>query len=831
MTARETELRLSGLRCAGCVGKVEKALLAVTGVTEASVNLADRTARVAGTASSEELINAVESVGFGAEPAFAVQDSAIISVASMNCASCVGKIEKSLQGIDGVKGTVNLADKTVLLESTRSSAIHKEIHSVLAALEKAGFPGTVMNLEEGSFEKQQDQQEEEDRRRYRYLLKHTAIALGLGVPLMIWGMVTGEMGVSNTQEQVAWGVVGVLTGLILYFSGGHFFTGMWQSLTHRNANMDTLVALGTGAAWLFSMIVVLFPEWLPASARHVYFEASAMIIGLINLGHALELRARGKASEAVKRLLGLQAKTARVIRDGKELDIPVQQVHKGDTLRVRPGEKIPVDGIIVDGNSFVDESMLTGEPIPVEKKVGDALTAGTLNKNGSLLFTAEKVGSETALAQIIALVKKAQSSKMPIARLADKISSIFVPAVILIAILAAAVWFFAGPEPKVAHMLVVATTVLIIACPCALGLATPMSVMVGVGKAAELGILIRKGDALQQASKLTTLVLDKTGTITEGRPTVTEIVSLEPYTETKLLTLAVSLEQASEHPLAEAIVEFGQSKPVDFKTVDAFQAIPGHGVSGKVDGHVLLLGNEKLMTDNGLNVENLVGKAEQLAEQGQTPMFMAIDHQLAGIISVSDPIRSDSQAAIKRLHKLGIKVVMLTGDNRLTAQAIARQAGIDEFHAEVLPEDKAEHVKQLQRLLYKSGHKVGMAGDGLNDAPALAQSDVGFAIGTGTDVAIESADVTLMGASLHGVADAIELSRATLRNIKQNLFGAFIYNSLGIPIAAGILFPFTGMLLNPVIAGGAMALSSVTVVSNANRLRWFKPSANKLQIS
>ena len=411
----------------------------------------------------------------------------------MNCASCVGKIEKSLQGIDGIKGIVNLADKTVLVESVSNTDIFKDIDTVLAALDKAGFPGTVLNLEEGSFEQQQEQQEAEDRRRYRYLLKHTAIALGLGIPLMIWGMVTGEMGVNNTQEQVAWGVVGVLTGLILYFSGGHFFTGMWQSLKHRNANMDTLVALGTGSAWLFSMIVVLFPEWLPASARHVYFEASAMIIGLINLGHALELRARGKTSEAVKRLLGLQAKTARVIREGKELDIPVQQVRKGDTLRVRPGEKIPVDGKIVDGNSFVDESMLTGEPIPVEKNVGDAITAGTLNKNGSLLFTAEKVGSETALAQIIALVKKAQSSKMPIARLADRISSIFVPAVILIAILAAAVWFFVGPEPKVAHMLVVTTTVLIIACPCALGLATPYVSHGGGGESSGTGYFDPQG--------------------------------------------------------------------------------------------------------------------------------------------------------------------------------------------------------------------------------------------------------------------------------------------------------------------------------------------------
>ncbi|MFK0573166.1 heavy metal translocating P-type ATPase [Endozoicomonas sp.] len=820
MTPRETELKLSGLRCASCVGKVEKALLAVTGVSEASVNLADRTALVAGTASSEELINAIESIGFGAGVVSRLQTSTIFSIPSMNCASCVGKIEKALQSIHGVKASVNLADKIVLAESTSDTGIHQYTHSILEQLEQAGFPGKELDPGQESYEEQQQQQEAEDKRRYRYLIKHTVIALSLGIPLMIWGMVTGEMSVNNTQEQIAWGIVGILTGLILFISGGHFFTGMWQSLKHRNANMDTLVATGTGAAWLFSMMVVLFPDWLPESARHVYFEASAMIIGLINLGHALELRARGKTSEAVKRLLGLQAKTARVVRNGQELDIPIQQVQKGDTLRVRPGENIPVDGKVLEGSSFVDESMLTGEPIPVKKSNGDAITAGTLNKNGSLLFIAEKVGSETALAQIIALVKKAQSSKMPIARLADKIASIFVPAVIMIALLAAAVWFFVGPEPKVAHMLVVATTVLIIACPCALGLATPMSMMVGVGKAAELGILIRKGDALQQASKLTTLVLDKTGTITEGRPTVTQMVALHPYTDADLLTMAGSLEQASEHPLAEAIVGSSQSRQLTLKAVNDFQAIPGHGVSGKVEDDELLLGNAKLMADHDINTDSLTAQVEQLAGQGQTPMFMAVDGHLAGIISVSDPIRSDSQAAIKRLHQLGIKVVMLTGDNRLTAKAIARQAGIDEFHAEVLPEDKAGHVQQLQQ----EGQTVGMAGDGINDAPALARADVGFAIGTGTDIAIESADVTLMGSSLHGVADAIELSRATLRNIKQNLFGAFVYNSLGIPIAAGILFPFTGMLLNPVIAGGAMALSSVTVVSNANRLKWFQPT-------
>lgn len=749
MTTTETALTLTGLNCASCVAKVEKALSSVAGVTAVSVNLADRTALVGGTAATQELIDAVEAAGFGAGMAAGGQTSTLA--------------------------------------------------------------GASQQLE---------QQALEDHRRYHYLLTHTAIALGLGLPLMVWGMATGEMGVNNTQDQLAWGLVGILTGLMLMISGRHYFSGAWSAIKHGNTNMDTLVALGTGSAWLFSMIVVLFPFWLPASARHVYFEASAMIIGLINLGHALELRARGKTSEAVKRLLGLQAKTARVVRDGQELDIPVEQVVKGDIIRLRPGEKVPVDGRVLEGNSYVDESMLTGEPMAVGKGAGDGVSAGTLNKNGTLLFSAEKVGSETALAQIIALVKKAQSTKMPIARLADRISAVFVPGVILIAIIAAVVWYLVGPEPKIAHMLVVTTTVLIIACPCALGLATPMSVMVGVGKAAELGILIRKGDALQKAGKLTTLVLDKTGTITEGKPAVTRLVAQQPYTEMALLALAASLEQASEHPLAEAIVQYGQEQQCSLMPVSDFQAVAGHGVSGRVEQRLVLLGNDKLMADHGIDTAALITVCEQLAQQGQTPMFVAIDGQLAGLIGVSDPIRADSQSAIRRLHKLGVRVVMLTGDNQLTATAVARQVGIDEFYGEVLPVNKAGHIAQLQQ----EGQRVGMAGDGINDAPALAQADVGFAIGTGTDVAIESADVTLMRSSLHSVADAIELSKATLGNIKQNLLGAFIYNTLGIPVAAGVLFPWTGMLLNPVIAGGAMALSSVTVVTNANRLRLFKRS-------
>ncbi len=784
--------------------------MSVTGVSQASVNLADKTVTVEGTTVPGTLISAVESAGYGAR-LIAISDTLQFAVSSMNCASCVNKIETALESLPGVTAaTVNLADKTVTIEGTLETAV------IIEQLEQAGYPGIPVDPEADN----QLRQEQEDKARYQYLLKHAFFALGLGIPLMIWGLVTGEMNVSSPTQQIAWGAVGIATFLILFISGRHFFTGMWQALKHRNANMDTLIALGTGVAWLYSMAVVLYPAFLPASARHVYFEASAMIIGLINLGHALELRAKGKTSEAVKRLLGLQAKTARVVRDGQEIDIPIAQVRRGDIVRVRPGEKIPVDGFVLEGSSLLDESMLTGEPMPVNKTKNDSISAGTLNKNGSILFQAEKVGDETALAQIIALVKKAQSTKMPIARLADKISSIFVPIVILIAIAAALIWFLVGPEPRIAHMLVVATTVLIIACPCALGLATPMSVMAGVGKAAELGILIRKGDALQQASKITTLVMDKTGTITEGAPKVTEVIAADRFTENALLSLAASLEAASEHSLAEAIMASAKAQVLPLMPVTDFLAIPGHGVSGLVEDKQLLFGNLKLMNDRGISCEALTAQAEDLAKKGRTPMYLSVDNQLAGLVAVADPVREDSIAAINRLHDLGIKVVMLTGDNRLTAKAVAEQVGIDEFQAEVLPQDKDAHIQRLQQ----QGEQVGMTGDGINDAPALARANVGFAIGAGTDVAIESADITLMRSSLHGLADTVELSRATLLNIKQNLFGAFIYNTLGIPVAAGILYPFTGLLLNPVIAGAAMALSSVTVVTNANRLRLFKSS-------
>jgi Cu+-exporting ATPase len=563
--------------------------------------------------------------------------------------------------------------------------------------------------------------------------------------------------------------------------------------------------------------VVFFPQLLPEMARHVYFEATAMIIGLINLGLALEVKARGRTSEAIKRLIGLNAKTARVVRDDQEIDIAIEDVQRDDIVRIRPGDKVPVDGIVIEGRTNIDESMLTGEPIPVEKQIGDTVATGTLNKTGSILFKATRVGKDTALAQIIEMVKHAQNSKPPIGRLADIISAYFVPAIMIIAIISALLWLNFGPAPTIAFAVVSATTVLIIACPCALGLATPMSVMVGVGKAAEAGVLIGNGEALQTASKITAMVLDKTGTITLGEPKVTDVVIANAKNKAQALQYAASLEAGSEHPLAMAIVESAKEEGIHPGEVVGFNAIAGHGVEGLVDDLHIYFGNERLMRDKNIEIDAYLQQAQAFAEEAKTPMFLAVDGELAALIVVADPIKEDSIAAIKRLTASGLRVVMLTGDNRATAAAVAKKVGITEFYAEVLPQDKTDKIMALQM----EGEIVGMTGDGINDAPALAMANVGFAIGTGTDVAIESADITLMRGSLHGLADAIAVSKATLKNVKQNLFGAFIYNAAGVPIAAGILYPFFGLLLSPVIAGAAMAFSSLTVVLNANRLRFF----------
>ncbi len=738
------------------------------------------------------------------------RDIRYLRIHGASCASCVSKIEGALQGVDGVKeAAMNLAQSTVSVTGGVS------VEALINAIEAVGYHAE--SITDSSNQSVLDEKEKADEAYYKRLMRDMWVALSLGVPLMIYSLVIGEMTVTTTMERAVWLVVGLLTFGVMFFAGKHFYIGAWKSFANHSANMDTLIALGTGTAWLYSMFVVFFPSLVPEMARHVYFEATAMIIGLINLGLALEIKARGRTSEAIKRLIGLQPKTARVVRDGDEVDIAIEDVQLDDHVRVRPGEKISVDGVVLEGVTAVDESMLTGEPMPVEKVSGDEVVAGTVNKSGSILFKATRVGKDTALAQIIEMVKRAQNSKPPIGRLADLISAYFVPIVMIIAVISALFWLNFGPDPRVAFAIVSATTVLIIACPCALGLATPMSVMVGVGKAAEAGVLIRNGEALQTASKITAMVLDKTGTITLGQPVVTDIELAHGKSEDRVLRLAASLEAGSEHPLALSIIESAKQRGLNLGAVDQFQAVAGHGVEGIVDGHTLLFGNEKLMRDRDVDIDPYLVSAQRMASLAQTPMYFAIDGLLAAIIAVSDPIKDDSIEAIKRLQKNGVRMVMLTGDNRATAKAVAEKVGITEYFAEVLPDQKSDKVAELQA----QGEIVGMTGDGINDAPALALANVGFAIGTGTDVAIESADITLMRGSLHGLADAIAVSKATLSNIKQNLLGAFIYNVAGVPVAAGVLYPFLGLLLSPVIAGAAMAFSSLTVVTNANRLRLF----------
>ncbi|MBT8108291.1 MAG: heavy metal translocating P-type ATPase [Gammaproteobacteria bacterium] len=725
----------------------------------------------------------------------------------MSCAGCVSRVEKALQAAPGVSAAVvNFAEHTATVEGD------VDADALVAAVVDTGFEAAELRGIDDLAEKEAAEHEH-----YRDLLKKAAVAAALGAPQFVFGMAGWLPDIASGRP--FWFVIGLLTLAMLAYSGGHFFTGALKLARRREANMDTLIALGTGTAWAYSMIILALPGLVPEMARHAYFEAAAIIIAFINLGSALEMRARGKTSEAIKRLIGLQPRTARVVRDGVEQDIPIENVGLEETLRVRPGERIAVDGEIIEGRSSIDESMLTGEPIPVEKSAGDSVVAGTINKTGSFLFVAQRIGKDTALARIIAMVRKAQASKPEIGRLVDRVAAVFVPAVILVAILTFVAWFTLGPAgQELSYAVVTAMTVLIIACPCALGLATPISIMIGVGKAAEFGALIRNGDALQLAGRLDTIVLDKTGTVTEGRPSVTAIHPAGGRGEDELLRVAASLEQASEHPLAEAVVLAARDRQIDLAAAEDFAAIAGHGAEARVDGRKILVGSRKFMDDRGVDVSPIHAAAAELASTAATPVYVAVDNAAAGVIGIADAIKTDSPQAIAALCESGLRVVLLTGDNRATAEAVAREVGIDEVLAEVLPEEKADKVAELQQ----GGGRVGMVGDGINDAPALARADVGFAIGTGTDVAIESADITLMGGSLQGVVDAIAVSKATVRNIKQNLFGAFIYNTLSIPIAAGVLYGLLGVLLNPMIAGAAMAMSSVTVVSNANRLRLIK---------
>ncbi|SFX65533.1 heavy metal translocating P-type ATPase [Marinospirillum alkaliphilum] len=736
-----------------------------------------------------------------------------LALRGMRCAACVSSIDEALNKVPGVEQvSVNLPDRSAEVSGDVDAAV------LVKAVESAGFNATPMGADYG-----EDERQAEEALALKKAWQRTWVALVVGVPQMLF-MFTGHLPMVE-EARLAWGLIGLATLFAMVYSGSHFFTGAWSALKNRHATMDTLIAIGTASAWIYSTLIVLWPELVPAEGRHVYYEAAAFIIGLVNLGHALETRARGQASQAIRSLMQLQPDTAWLISpDGEEKEMRLASIQPSDLLRVRPGERIPVDGIVAEGETRVDESMLTGEPIPVSKSKGDWLSAGTVNQGASIKMRVRKVGEDTALAQIIQQVRQAQNAKPAIGRLADKISGVFVPVVILIAILTATVWWLYGPEPSSAYALVTAMTVLVIACPCALGLATPMSIMVGVGRAAEKGVLIRRGDALQESSRLDAVILDKTGTITEGKPS---LVALErrhtsaagQLSDDELLAQLASLEQASEHPLATAILQAAKDRNLTLPATATPEILSGQGLRGQVNNQTWLIGNLSLMQEQGVALDAASEQLRlQMADQGHTAVLLAVDGQVEALLGIADPIKNDSAAAILRLQQAGVRVVMLTGDSQRTAAAVAKQVGITEIFAEVRPDQKADKVRELQ----DQGLRVGMVGDGINDAPALAQANVGFAIGTGTDIAIESADLTLMRGSLHGVADAMLISRATLRNIYQNLFGAFIYNTLGIPLAAGVLFPLTGWLMNPAFAAAAMALSSVTVVSNANRLRFQK---------
>ena len=733
-----------------------------------------------------------------------------LSILGMRCAGCVSAIEGALTGIKGVTAvSVNFADHSAIVIGNADPEV------LIQAVIEAGFDAAIMEGFEDPV-----LQEEQELQRYRLLMKKAGVAGVFGAFLMLAEHFSWLPDIGTTTGQWIWPEIALITLSILVYSGWHFYSGAMKSLLLGQATMDTLIALGTGSAWLYSCIVLDYSETLPALAKHAYFEAAVVILAFINLGTGLETMARGKTSGAIRQLIGLQPRTARVIRDGLELDVPIEEVGLGETLRVRPGEKIPVDGVLLEGHSTLDEAMLTGEPLPVEKSVGSEVVAGTINQTGSFLFKATRIGRDTALAQIIKSVKQAQSSKPEIARLADKISGIFVPVVVAISVLTFFVWLIFGPEPSLGYAFVTSMTVLVIACPCALGLATPISVMVAVGRAAQSGILIRKGDALQTAGKLTCLILDKTGTVTEGKPIVSTIEVIGHEQEDYVLQIAASIESGSEHPLAAAILLAAANKQLKLDKADQFEAIAGLGVMAFINQQKVFFGNKALMDTQGISFSRYNNRLEKLSALGQTPMLLAVEDKIIGIIAVSDPIKKDSALAIQQLKNQGLRIIMVTGDNQITAHAIAKQAGIAEVRAQVLPQDKADVVKELQ----EQGECVGMVGDGINDAPALAQANVGLAIGTGTDVAIESADVVILQGSLLKVPEVIELSKATIINIKQNLVGAFFYNILSIPVAAGLLYPLFGILLNPMIAGAAMAMSSLTVVTNANRLRWKKLS-------
>jgi P-type Cu+ transporter len=809
------QIEIEGMTCASCVGRVEKAIANVPGVAKASVNLATERADIAfsGAPDVPAVINAIRNAGYE------VGEKTIeLDIEGMTCASCVGRVEKALKAVSGVtNASVNLATERATVRVAGGSATASRLAEAIKAAGYAASEVVTGKAEDG----EHDRREAE----LRSLKISLAAAALLTIPVFVLEMGSHlvpsihEFVMDKVGMQESWYLQFVLTTLVLFGPGLRFFKKGVPALLRLAPDMNSLVVLGTTAAWGFSVIATFASELLPEGTTNIYYEAAAVIVTLILLGRFLEARAKGRTSEAIKRLLGLQAKSARVLRNGEAVDVPLQEVQAGDVIIVRPGEKVPVDGEVIDGSSYVDESMITGEPVPVTKVAGCEVVGGTVNKNGSFTFRATKVGSDTLIAQIIRMVEEAQADKLPIQAMVDKVTNWFVPAVMFAAAATFIVWVIFGPEPALTFALVNAVAVLIIACPCAMGLATPTSIMVGTGRAAEMGVLFRRGDALQTLRDADVIAVDKTGTLTLGKPTLAYFKTSEGFSRNEILSLVASLEARSEHPIAEAIVEAAKRESLQLSTADNFEATPGFGVAATIAGRKVEVGADRFMAKLGHNVASFADDAERLGREGQSPLYAAVDGRLAAIITVSDPIKPTTPEAIAALHALGLKVAMITGDNRRTAEAIARRLDIDEVVAEVLPDGKVEAVKRLA----SKGQRVAFVGDGINDAPALAAADVGLAIGTGTDVAIESADVVLMSGDLRGVVNAIALSKATIRNISQNLFWAFAYNAALIPVAAGALYPVNGTLLSPVLAAGAMALSSVFVLTNALRLKRFSP--------
>ncbi len=814
--ATTISLPIEGMTCASCVGRVEAALRKVQGVGNVSINLATERAdiRPAGAIDRMALIQAIENAGYDVP-----ESTTDLGVEGMTCASCVGRVERALKTIPGVsEATVNLATERATVRGVASA------DAILAAIRNAGYEARVLDTTAGDSDDEASAKKDAERAGLkRDLLIATALALPVFIMEMGSHLVPGmhELVSRTIGMQWSWYLQFVLTTLVLAIPGRRFYTKGFPALLRLAPDMNSLVAVGTLAAYAYSVVATFSPGVLPAGTVNVYYEAAAVIVALILLGRYLEARAKGRTSEAIKRLVGLQARVAHVSRDGRIVDLSISEVRLGDVAEVRPGERVPVDGEVVGGQSYVDESMVTGEPIPVEKSAGSQVVGGTVNQKGAFTLRATAVGGQTVLAQIIRLVEQAQGSKLPIQAVVDKVTMWFVPAVMAAAALTFLVWLIFGPSPALSFALVNAVAVLIIACPCAMGLATPTSIMVGTGRGAELGVLFRKGEALQLLKDAKVVAVDKTGTLTEGRPAMTDLEIADGFDRIHVLANVAAVESRSEHPIARAIVEAAEQEGIDLPSLDSFQSVTGMGVHASVDGLRVEVGADRYMRELGLDVGVFAQTAERLANEGKSPLYAAIDGRLAAIVAVADPIKASTSAAIAALHQLGLKVVMITGDNERTARAIAARLGIDEVVAEVLPEGK---VAALRRLKAEHGH-IAFVGDGINDAPALAEADVGMAIGTGTDVAMEAADVVLMSGNLQGVPNAIALSQATIGNIRQNLFWAFAYNTALIPVAAGLLYPAYGLLLSPIFAAGAMAMSSVFVLGNALRLRRFRPDS------